>query len=90
MAVAVERDEPGWAFDFGAAQGRGLEQAANLRPHERVELVGADRAAVADAPGDVAVVVRADAAVVVDATLGGARRAAPAGVAAVAVDQDAP
>ena len=54
------------AVDLGAHERGVFEQPADLVPDEPVELVGADRAAVADAAADVAVVVRADAAVVVD------------------------
>ena len=63
--------------------------SADLVPYEPVELVGADRAAVADATADVAVVVRADAAVVVDPLVGRAGCGAVAAVAALATDEDA-
>ena len=66
-----------------------LEQLSDLVPDESVELVGADRAAVADAPADVAVVVRADAPVVVDPLVRRAGRGSVAGVAALAADEDA-
>jgi hypothetical protein len=75
--------------DLGAHERRVFEQPADLAPDERLELVGADRAALADAPADVPPVVLADAAVVDDPALGGARRGAVAGVAALAADDQA-
>jgi len=83
----AQRPQP--AVDLGAHERGVLEQAPYLAPDELVELVGADRTAVADAPADVAVVVRADAAVVVDPLVGRARRGAVAGVAALSADEDA-
>src|SRR5215216_17573 len=85
--LAAHRLEP--AVDLGFDELGLFEQARDLGPDELVELVGADRARSADAAADVAVVVRADAAVVVDPALAGARRGAVAGVAALATDKDA-
>src|SRR5215218_7865605 len=85
--LAADRLEA--AVDLGFDELGLFEQARDLGPDELVELVGADRARSADAPADVAVVVRADAAVVVDPLVGGARRGAVAGVAALAADEDA-
>ena len=45
------------AVDLRAHERGVFEQPADLVPHEPVELIGADRAAVAHAPADVAVVV---------------------------------
>ncbi len=73
------------AVDLGAHELGVLEQPSDLGPHERVELVGADGAAVADAPAGVPPAVLADAAVVGDPLV--AR--AVAGVAALATDQHA-
>ena len=77
------------AVDLGSDEFGVLEQSSDLVPDQSVELVGADRAAVADPPADVAVVVRADAAVVVDPLVGRAGCAAVAAVAALAADEDA-
>jgi hypothetical protein len=86
-AFGAQRGEP--PLDLGSDQ-RGVgQQLLDFAPHERIEFVGADRPVGAHAPADVAVVVRADAAVVVDQALGGARRGAPARVAAVTADDDA-
>src|ERR1035437_3256450 len=57
-------------------------------PDEPVGLISADRAAVADAAADVAVVVRADAPVVVDPLVGGAGCGSVAAVATLAADED--
>jgi hypothetical protein len=76
------------ALDFGSDELGLLEQAPDLRPDELVEFVRADRTRLADAPADVAVVVGADAAVVVDPAAAGARRGAVAGIAALAADED--
>ena len=77
------------AVDLSAHERWVLQQPTDLAPDERFELIGADRAALADATADVAVVVRADAAVVVDPLLGRAGAAAVAAVAALAADEDA-
>ena len=77
------------AFDLRAHERGVFEQPADLVPDEPVELIGADRAAVADAAADVAVVVRADAPVVVDPLVGGAGCGSVAAVAALAADEDA-
>jgi hypothetical protein len=82
--LGPQRLEP--AVELRAHERGVLEQPADLVPHERFELIGADRAAVADAPADVAPVVLADVAVVDDLLLGGAGRGAVAGVAALAAD----
>src|SRR5918999_4951064 len=85
--LRARRLEP--AVDLLARERRLLEQAADLLPDERFELVGADRAASAHAPADVPPVVLADAAVVDDPSLAGAGRGAVAGVAALAADDQA-
>ena len=72
--LGAQRGEP--TVDLAADERGVFEQAADLAPDEPVELVGSDRAAVADAPADVAVVVRADAPVVVDPLVGRAGGAA--------------
>src|SRR5919108_397366 len=77
------------AVDLGADELGVLQQAPDLFPHERLELVGADRATGADAPADVPPVVLADAAVVDDLPLRGAGRGAIAGIAALAADDQA-
>jgi hypothetical protein len=76
------------AVDLGSDERGVFEQPADLAPDEPVELVGADRAALADATADVAVVVRADAAVVVDPLVGRAGGGAVAAVAALAADEN--
>ena len=85
--LGPQRGQP--AVDLRLDERGVLEQPSDLVPDESVELVGADRAAVADAAADVAVVVRADAPVVVDPLVGRARRGSVAGVAALAADEDA-
>src|SRR5215207_3189993 len=77
------------AVDLGAHERRVLEQSSDLAPHERVELVGANRTALADAPADVPPGVLADAAVVGDPLVARARARAVAGVAALAADEHA-
>src|SRR5450755_616035 len=77
------------AVDLRAHERGVFEQPADLGPDKAVELIGADRAAVADAPADVAVVVRPDAAVVVDPLVGGAGCGSVAAVAALSADEDA-
>ena len=77
------------AVDLRAHQLGVFEQPSDRVPDESVELIGADRSALADAAADVAVVVRADAAVVVDPLVGRAGGAAVAAVAALAADEDA-
>jgi hypothetical protein len=85
--LGAQRGEP--AVDLGAHERGVFEQPADLVPDEGVELVGADRSAVADAPADVAIVVRADAPVIVDPLVGRAGRRSVAAVAALAADEDA-
>jgi hypothetical protein len=58
--------------DLGADQGRVGEQGGDVIPHELVEVVGADRFVGADPTAFVAVVVAAQAPVVVDLFVGGA------------------
>ena len=76
------------AVDLGSDELRVLEQPSDLAPDERVELIGADRAAVAPLAVGVPPAVLADAAVVVDPLVARARRGAVAGVAALAADED--
>ena len=76
------------ALDLGSHELGLFEQVPDLCPDEVVELVCADRARLTDAAADVAVVVGADAAVVVDPAAAGARRGAVAGIAALAADED--
>ena len=77
------------AVDLGAHERGVLEQPSDLAPDEPVELVGADRAALADAPADVPLAVLADAPVVVDPLVRGSGARAVAGVAALAADEHA-
>src|SRR5664280_409304 len=58
--------------DLGPDQGRVGEQAADVVPDDGVEVVGADRLVGADPAVLIAVVIRAEAAVVVDLLVGGA------------------
>src|SRR6266508_3036002 len=60
--------------DLGADQVRVGEQAGDVRPDGMVEVVGADWLVAADPAAFVAVVVRAQAPVVVDLLVGGAGR----------------
>ena len=60
------------AVDLGAHELGVFEQPADLCPDERVELIGADRAAVCSAAAGVALAVLADAAVVADPLVAGA------------------
>jgi len=85
--LGAQRGEP--PVDLAAHERGIFEQAADLLPDERVELVGADRATGADAPADVPPAVLADAAVVGDPLVGRARAGAVAGVAARATDEHA-
>jgi hypothetical protein len=80
----VGRAGPGQAaVDLGADQGRAGEQAGDVVPYDGVEVVGADRLAGADPAVLVAVVVAAQAPVVVDLVArGGGRVAAVVGIAA--------
>ena len=68
--------------DLGADQGRVGEQGGDVIPHDLVEVVGADRLVAADPAAFVAVVIAAQAPVVVDLPAGGAGRGAVVGVAA--------
>jgi hypothetical protein len=54
------------SIDLGTDQARIGEQAGDVVPDQSIEVVGADRFVLADAPVFVAVVVRAQASVVVD------------------------
>ena len=64
------------AVDLGADQGRVGEQAGDVVPDDGVEVVGADRLVAADPAALVAVVVGAQAPVVVDLLAGGGGRVA--------------
>ncbi len=75
--------------DLGADQGRVGKQGGDVVPDDGVEVVCADRLVGADPAVLVAVVVRAEAAVVVDLLVGGAGRGAVVGVAAAAADANA-
>src|SRR5664279_3260692 len=75
--------------DLGPDQGRVGEQAADVVPDDGVEVVGADRLVGADPAVLIAVVIRAEAAVVVDLLVGGAGRRAVVGVSAAAAGADA-
>ena len=77
------------AVDLGADELGGLEQPADLGPDERVELIGADRAAGASLAVGVPPAVLADAAVVADPLVRGSGAGAVAGVAALAADEHA-
>src|SRR3954453_11766775 len=72
--------------DLGPDQGRVGEQVADVVPDDVVEVVGADWLARAHPAVLVAVVIRAEAAVVVDDLGGGASRGAVVGVAAAGAD----
>src|SRR6266581_1973443 len=86
--VALPGDRVGGAgpleslADLGADQGRVGEQAGDVVPDDGVEVVGADRLVAADPPALVAVVVAAQAPVVVDLAAGGPRGGAVVAVAA--------
>ena len=79
-AVALPGDRVGGAggieplADFGADQGRVGEQAGDVVPHDGVEVVGADWLVAADPAAFVAVVIGAQAPVVVDLPAGGPGR----------------
>src|ERR1039458_2114876 len=60
--------------DLGADQGRVGEQGGDVVPHDGVEVVGADRLVAADPAAFVAVVIGAQAPVVVDLPAGGPGR----------------
>ena len=85
-AVALPGDRVGGAggieplADLGADQGRVGEQVRDVVPDDGVEVVGADRLVAADPAAFVAVVIRAEAPVVVDLFVRG-----PGGGAVVAV-----
>src|SRR5258707_5165009 len=68
--------------DLGADQGRVGEQAGDVVPHDGVEVVGADWLVAADPAAFVAVVIRAQAPVVVDLAAGGAGGGAVVAVSA--------
>src|SRR6185503_1783393 len=70
--------------DLVSDQGRVGEQGGDVVPDDGVEVVGAHRLVGADPAVLVAVVIRAQAAVVVDLLVGGAGRRAVVGVAAAA------
>src|SRR6478672_2826100 len=75
--------------DLVSDQGRVGEQGGDVVPDDGVEVVGAHRLVGADPAVLVAVVVRAEAAVVVDLLVGGACRRAIVGVAAAAAGANA-
>jgi hypothetical protein len=68
--------------DLSADQGRVGEQGGDVVPHDGVEVVGADRLVAADPAAFVAVVIAAQAPVVVDLPPGGAGRGAVVAVSA--------
>src|SRR4029077_11439281 len=68
--------------DLGADQGRVGEQGGDVVPYDGVEVVGADRLVAADPAAFVAVVIAAQAPVVVDLPPGGAGRGAAISVSA--------
>src|SRR4051794_33105264 len=74
--------------DLGADQGRVGQQRGDLLPDDGVEVVGAHRLVGADAAVFVAVVIRAQAAVVVDLLVRGAGGGAVVGVAAAGAGAD--
>ena len=75
--------------DLVSDQGRVGEQGGDVVPDDGVEVVGAHRLVGADPAVLVAVVVRAEAAVVVDLLVGGACRRAVVGVAAATAGANA-
>ena len=77
------------AVDLGADKFGMLEQSSDFCPDERVELIGADRAAGASLAVGVAPAVLADAAVVADPLVACACAGAVAGIAALAADEHA-
>jgi hypothetical protein len=77
------------AVDLGADERRVFEQPADFCPDERVELVGADRAAGASLAVGVPPAVLTDAPVVADPLVAGAGGGTVAGVAALAADEHA-
>jgi hypothetical protein len=75
--------------DFGADQAGVGEEGGDVGPDDLVEVVSPDGFVVADPAADVAVVVGAEAPVVVDGFVGGAGRCAVVGVAAARADGQA-